>query len=328
MKKTKKVSVVICTYNGGKYLREQLDSIFNQTYPLYEVYVQDDCSTDNTIEIVRQYQQQHPCLRYLINETNKGINENFFSALHSVSGDYIAISDQDDIWMPEKIEKQMEQIGDHLLCFCRSKPFSSDGSAIHFDKEPSQYSLEHLIFVSAISGHTMLLNKKILPLIPCNHPTHYVYDASIAITASLYDSIVFLNEFLCHHRRFASAATFLPPRNYQKSLSNIIRIFFTSFSIFRSLKGLVKEHYAALTSYIESHGITTPQVEDCKKVTQWLSRQSLGAQLQISRWCIKHRDLIFYKKETNPLLAWGRAALFPILLYQYWDYLMPSVEDA
>ena len=52
----KKISVVMCTYNGARFIREQLDSILNQTYPIYELIVQDDCSTDETVEIVKEYQ--------------------------------------------------------------------------------------------------------------------------------------------------------------------------------------------------------------------------------------------------------------------------------
>lgn len=52
----KKISVVMCTYNGARFIREQLDSILNQTYPIYELIIQDDCSTDETVEIVKEYQ--------------------------------------------------------------------------------------------------------------------------------------------------------------------------------------------------------------------------------------------------------------------------------
>ena len=56
----KKISVVMCTYNGARFIREQLDSILNQTYPIYELIIQDDCSTDETVEIVKEYQVRFP----------------------------------------------------------------------------------------------------------------------------------------------------------------------------------------------------------------------------------------------------------------------------
>ena len=76
----KTVAVVMCTYNGEKYLRAQLDSIFAQTYPLSEVIVQDDCSTDSTVEILRDYAQRHPNLHVYVNNSNMGFNLNFKTA--------------------------------------------------------------------------------------------------------------------------------------------------------------------------------------------------------------------------------------------------------
>jgi glycosyltransferase involved in cell wall biosynthesis len=138
----KKISVVMCTFNGEKYLREQLDSILNQTYPIYEIYIQDDCSTDNTASILKEYQEKFPIISYSVNKENLGVHENFFSAFEKVSGEFIAISDQDDIWLPEKLQKVAEMIGENLLCFSRSIPFSNDGSFFHFDKEIPNYGLE------------------------------------------------------------------------------------------------------------------------------------------------------------------------------------------
>ena len=65
----KKVSVVMCTYNGTQYIREQLDSILKQTYPIYELIIQDDCSTDDTVEIVREYQNKFSQIDIKMKET-------------------------------------------------------------------------------------------------------------------------------------------------------------------------------------------------------------------------------------------------------------------
>ena len=123
-KKTKNVSIILCTYNGARFLREQLDSIVNQTYPIYELIIQDDCSTDSTESIAKEYVEKFPFIKFVKNETNKGINLNFFSAISRATGEYIAISDQDDIWELNKIEKQIDCIGDHLFCAGLTKPFS------------------------------------------------------------------------------------------------------------------------------------------------------------------------------------------------------------
>ena len=74
------VAVVMCTYNGEKFLREQLDSILDQTYPISEIIIQDDRSTDGTVALLRQYEERHPNIHVFVNEQNLGFNLNFKTA--------------------------------------------------------------------------------------------------------------------------------------------------------------------------------------------------------------------------------------------------------
>lgn len=109
------VSVVMCTYNGEKFLREQLDSIVQQSYPIHELLIQDDQSTDRTTEIIKEYQARYPFIRLHINEKNLGFNANFHTALCSATGDFISISDQDDVWHPDKL-KEMWHVSETKPC--------------------------------------------------------------------------------------------------------------------------------------------------------------------------------------------------------------------
>ena len=108
----KTVSVVLCTYNGEKYIREQIDSILNQEYLPKEIIIQDDGSTDGTLSVIQEYAEKEPIIKIHKNNRGRGINSNFFDAMSKASGDYIAISDQDDIWAKEKLKWQVESIGD------------------------------------------------------------------------------------------------------------------------------------------------------------------------------------------------------------------------
>ena len=74
------------------------------TYPIAEIIVQDDGSTDNTVNILRQYAERVPQMQIHVNEKNLGFNRNFHTACLRATADYIAISDQDDVWMPNKLE--------------------------------------------------------------------------------------------------------------------------------------------------------------------------------------------------------------------------------
>ena len=101
-----KISVALCTYNGEKFIEKQLESIINQTIKVDEIIICDDCSNDNTISIVTKYIEKNPSLfKLYINETNLKSNANFEKAIQLTTGDYIFLSDQDDIWKNDKVEK-------------------------------------------------------------------------------------------------------------------------------------------------------------------------------------------------------------------------------
>lgn len=163
-----KVSVVMCTYNGEKYLKEQLDSILSQTYPIDEIVIQDDCSTDNTVGILRAYERENSNIHVYANAQNLGINDNFWAAMNRAANELIAISDQDDIWLPDKIERQMNAIGDRLLCGGRTVPFPENGAAVRVDSREPNHCLLRAIFAGCIAGHTMLVRKKLIDMLPIN----------------------------------------------------------------------------------------------------------------------------------------------------------------
>ncbi|WP_144281537.1 glycosyltransferase [Chryseobacterium echinoideorum] len=100
------VSVALCTYNGEKHLKEQIESILSQTLSANEIIICDDCSTDTTRDILAQYVLQYPDLiKIYHNSENLGYVKNFEKALSLCTKDIIFLCDQDDIWMEDKIEK-------------------------------------------------------------------------------------------------------------------------------------------------------------------------------------------------------------------------------
>ena len=101
------VSIITPTYNCGNYIEKTIKSVINQTYKNWEMIIVDDCSTDNTEKIVRKYQQQYPNIIYKILDKNSGAAVARNAALKNAKGRYIAFLDSDDLWMPEKLEKQI-----------------------------------------------------------------------------------------------------------------------------------------------------------------------------------------------------------------------------
>ena len=111
-----KLAILLGAYNGGRFLREQLDSLFAQTMNDFQLYIRDDGSTDDTMQIVQEYRQRYSNITLVEDgEKNLGAKRNFERLLAFAEADYYMFCDQDDVWLPDKIEvsfakmKQMEQ---------------------------------------------------------------------------------------------------------------------------------------------------------------------------------------------------------------------------
>lgn len=168
MNTTKKVAVLLCTYNGSKYIRQQLDSIINQTYSDWVIFVSDDGSTDNTLDILREYQAVYGCEKImLIKGPGKGFAWNFISLLEE-SGpgfDYYAFSDQDDEWMENKLSRAIDFLGNKepgLAAVHCGRTLLTDecgktiGLSPLFSKKPS---FRNALVQSIAGGNTMVLNR-------------------------------------------------------------------------------------------------------------------------------------------------------------------------
>lgn len=123
-----KVSVALATYNGARYLGEQLESIAAQSRTPDELIIRDDCSCDDTLAIAHEFSMRVPFKVIIsLNDSNLGYPLNFSHALQSCSGDYVFLCDQDDVWHPEKISRMLEvfhsrssaQLLIHDVDFCK-----------------------------------------------------------------------------------------------------------------------------------------------------------------------------------------------------------------
>lgn len=185
-----KISVAIATYNGEKYLREQLDSLYSQTIKPDEVVVVDDCSSDGTSMILEEYRQRYG-LRFFINSNNLGVNRNFEKAIRNCTGDYIAISDQDDVWMPNKIEtsllklKEIEK-GKPACVTSKSIPVTKDLSRTKELKNMNDtFGLKQNILGELSSqGCTIMMNRQLVDSLSTFPSKEFMYDAYIGLLAA------------------------------------------------------------------------------------------------------------------------------------------------
>lgn len=127
-----KVSVILATYNGEKYIKKQLESLLNQTYPAYQVLIGDDVSNDGTVKIVEEFIQENNLdgqWELIRNKKNVGHAANFISLAYLVQGDYVFFCDQDDIWMSDKIKRMvtiMEENGQINFLYANENNITKD----------------------------------------------------------------------------------------------------------------------------------------------------------------------------------------------------------
>ena len=205
------VSIAVCTYNGEKYLREQLDSLVFQTYKNLEIIVVDDCSSDQTISILEKYENNYASLHYVINEKNLGYAKNFEKAISLCKGEYIALSDQDDIWAVDKIEKQIAEIGNFALIYHDSKCIDENGKDIYQNLSDVYHlydgkSSRPFLFYNSVSGHSMLFTAKLVPLL-FPFEKQFFHDRWIAFIATERGGIKLLDEKLVSYRQHQTSIT-------------------------------------------------------------------------------------------------------------------------
>ena len=109
------VSIIMPSYNTAKYIKETIKSVINQTYTNWELLIVDDCSTDNTDEIIREFKDDR--IKYFKNEKNSGAAISRNKALREAKGKWIAFLDSDDLWEKEKLEKQINFMKDNTYYF-------------------------------------------------------------------------------------------------------------------------------------------------------------------------------------------------------------------
>lgn len=104
------IDILLITYNGEKYIEEQVESILNQTYKNIRLIISDDCSKDKTAEILKKYEKKDNRIKLYIQEKNLGVVKNIEFLLKKVESPYYMLADQDDYWLPEKTEKTLEKL--------------------------------------------------------------------------------------------------------------------------------------------------------------------------------------------------------------------------
>lgn len=157
------VSIIMPSYNSELTIKESIDSIIQQSYDNWELLITDDCSSDNTQQIINQYMEKDNRINLVINKVNSGAGFSRNQSILRSSGKYIAFLDSDDIWLPNKLEKQIEfmEVGNILFSYGPYQKFSNNelrGS--YFPPESVTY--DQLLYGCVIGCLTVIFNAEIL----------------------------------------------------------------------------------------------------------------------------------------------------------------------
>lgn len=209
------ISVAMATYNGEKYIGEQLESICRQTKKADEIVIVDDCSTDGTMGIVREYMQQYPqCnIRLFVNEANLGYKRNFHKAMSLCDGDIIFLCDQDDIWKEDKVEVLAEILSNHSDVALISSSFiqiNGDGKEVSHNKsaykrklrehELVPVPLEDLIFHNISQGCAMAFRREVKDSFVSCFVEELPHDWILNIIAAMQKKCYYLNSAMFYYR--------------------------------------------------------------------------------------------------------------------------------
>lgn len=296
-----KTSVIIATYNGAKFIEEQLDSILAQSVQPDEVVITDDGSKDATVEIIRRYIDAHELKgrwHLCVNEKNKGYAKNFLDGAMLTTGDIVFLCDQDDIWTPDRLRKMSDVMANNttinLLC-SNLEPFyyeedtrkwnEKDLKAMKTDESLEMCNLTPEYFHLKRSGCTMCIRKAFLEEITPYWTANWPHDDFVWKMAVVSSSCAILHFVSMKRRMHSSNAT-------------VIRVRTREWRI-KQLYGYQLQ-YESLKKYAEKKEASNAYIEIIDKNMKSIGRRiSLIEKHNLLAWvilAIKYKDCYPRKK--------------------------------
>ncbi|MEA5084321.1 MAG: glycosyltransferase family 2 protein [Lachnospiraceae bacterium] len=205
------ISILLASYNGEKYIAQQIESVINQTYEDFILYINDDCSTDKTYEVEKKFEAKYPeKIKVTRSEKNSGsAKHNFMKMMLEHKDDYIMLCDQDDVWLPKKIEitlEKMQQLEKNnggrkpILVHSDLKIVDDNLNMIAPSFRKFMYAdynktcLNNLLIQNIVTGCTVMYNRSLGDLIKKPEGYMVMHDWWLAIIAAAFGSIHHVNE--------------------------------------------------------------------------------------------------------------------------------------
>lgn len=181
------VSVIMLSYNHEKYLAQSIESVLTQTFTNFELIIVDDCSIDNSRQIIAQYCEQDNRIKTLLHSANKGIAQTVNDGIEAAIGQFIAITASDDIWLPNKLAEQIKILESDadLIVWSEAIVIDSEGNATGelftgyhkaLEKPKSGYILSDLLIGNYISSQSFIFNRDNIANIRFDSKLKYLND--------------------------------------------------------------------------------------------------------------------------------------------------------
>ena len=286
------VSVAMATYNGEKFIVEQLDSILNQTYPVKEIIIRDDISKDNTAAVIQDFIKNRGIedkIDFRVNEKNLGYASNFMGALRETKGDYVFFCDQDDIWPQDRVENMinaLEKTPDAMMIGSEFEPFKCDDDAPdvpgwELAKFKNDGSMEKMAFNSenifiGCQGCTMAMRRSFLDKIDKYWYEGWAHDEYVWKLALSMEGLYFFHKVTLNRRLHSNNVTLHTEHQKEKRL--------------KYLEDLKKSHERTLKFICDTEGFNSDKA-------QLLRRHIKATALRI--------DLIRKRKLFNSVILLG-----------------------
>ena len=233
-----KISVCMATYNGQKYIATQLESILKQLSVNDEVIISDDSSTDRTVDVIKEFNDG----RVILYENNRFHSPvlNFENALKKISGDIIFLSDQDDIWLDNKVEVMVKLLRSYDLVVSDCLLIDENEAVLNgsfFELRGSKSGVIHNLIKNSYIGCCMAFNRKILEKALPFPKTIPMHDMWIGMIGELFGQTYFCREQLVKYRRHGNN---LSPTLEKKTYSVVNKFKFRLILLYHIIRRYIK----------------------------------------------------------------------------------------
>lgn len=289
------IDIIMGTYNGEKYIREQIDSILENTWKNWRLWICDDGSKDETEKIAKEYEEAYKGkIFWKPNEKNKGAAINFLDAAAKMTGDYVMFCDQDDYWLPEKIESTLQCMKEKEEMYGAQTPITvfTDAKVVNdkleviadsFHKsgklDTGKLDLPHMLMENKMMGCTMMLNRALLSKIEKFPKKVRMHDWWAGIVAAAYGKIVYLDK---------------PTMLYRQHVNNVIgSTAFTADTVIEKVSAWKKQKQALLDTQKQAGSLYLVVQDDVDEMTKHIIYTF--ATLDKQNWIKRRMQIVRYK---------------------------------